>query len=235
MAILAAPVSAFVQTGANHVRCTVQGTDATKAVKETWQTRPYFSGTCADANVPWAGRLLVGLGLGAAVAFSQAHRQKRVARAAESHSLNLYRFLVKGSEQLSLHEVTSQEVSALCGLDALGTEALNHRKVHTISELANWKYYRICRGLITLESVKEKSRNERAEMNINRALDKEWETKPLAEVLEAPLSALQGLTPADDELFAKLQIKTIRQLGTWKFAQWARAICDFAEFENLEW
>mmetsp|Transcript_103161 Transcript_103161/g.204947 ORF Transcript_103161/g.204947 Transcript_103161/m.204947 type:complete len:169 (-) Transcript_103161:198-704(-) len=154
-------------------------------------------------------------------------------KARTSTGLNLNRFLVKSAEQCTLHDVAFKEVAALQGLGALGTEALNHRHVKTVLDLANWKFYKICRGLVTLESAEEEGGSEGAEMNINRALDKAWETKPLSEILEAPVSALQGLTPKDDELFAKLHIKTIRQLGTWKFARWAEAICDLADFENL--
>merc|ERR1712187_729954 len=118
---------------------------------------------------------------------------------------------------------------------ALGTEALNHRKVKTVLDLANWKFYKVARGLVTLEKASEEDgASPSAVMNLNKALDKAWETKSLGEILEAPVSALQGLTAKDDELFAKVHVKSIRQLGNWKFAHWAEAICDLAEFEKLD-
>jgi len=52
--------------------------------------------------------------------------------------------------------------------------------------------------------------------------------------VNAPVSALQGLTPKDDELWAKVHVKTIAQLGTWKFARWAEAIFDLAPFESSD-
>ena len=33
-------------------------------------------------------------------------------------------------------------------------------------------------------------------LNINKAVDKEWEGRALSEVAKAPVAALQGLTPA---------------------------------------
>jgi len=68
----------------------------------------------------------------------------------------------------------------------------------------------------------------------NKALDKTWETKPLPDILEPPSSALQGLTPKDVELFVKVHFKTVRDLGSWKFAGWAEAICVVASFEKLD-
>eukprot|EP00406_Dinophysis_acuminata_P048340 CAMPEP_0179321254 /NCGR_PEP_ID=MMETSP0797-20121207/58515_1 /TAXON_ID=47934 /ORGANISM="Dinophysis acuminata, Strain DAEP01" /LENGTH=190 /DNA_ID=CAMNT_0021032869 /DNA_START=48 /DNA_END=620 /DNA_ORIENTATION=- len=149
-----------------------------------------------------------------------------------AYAWNLNSFLDKDAEACSLQELASKPVDSLQGLAALGTQALNHRKVKTVRDLANWKFFKIARGLVTCEAAEEAGKRDvAADMNINLALDKAWETKPLAEILDAPVSALQGLTPADDEHFAKVHVKTIRDLGNWKFAKWAEAICDLAEFE----
>eukprot|EP00927_Polykrikos_kofoidii_P068331 TRINITY_DN636_c0_g1_i2.p1 TRINITY_DN636_c0_g1~~TRINITY_DN636_c0_g1_i2.p1 ORF type:complete len:194 (+),score=43.78 TRINITY_DN636_c0_g1_i2:75-584(+) len=148
--------------------------------------------------------------------------------------LNLNRFLVKDAENCALHDIALKDVTVLQGLGALGSEALHHRRVKTLLDLANWKYYKICRGLVTLETAEEEGEGSSAEMNINKALDKKWESKSLHEILEAPISALQGLTEKDDELFAKVHVKSIRQLGAWKFARWAEAMCDLADFEALD-
>lgn len=62
-------------------------------------------------------------------------------------------------------------------------------------------------------------------MNINRALDKSWESKSFREILEAPVAALEGVSEADA---AKLQeafgIKTIADLADCKYFHWAVAI-----------
>eukprot|EP00928_Gymnodinium_smaydae_P047310 TRINITY_DN31567_c0_g1_i1.p1 TRINITY_DN31567_c0_g1~~TRINITY_DN31567_c0_g1_i1.p1 ORF type:complete len:176 (-),score=46.13 TRINITY_DN31567_c0_g1_i1:120-647(-) len=152
-----------------------------------------------------------------------------------AYELNLNRFLVKDAGACSLHDLVFKDVSVLHGLGKLGAEALNHRKVKTVLDLANWKFYKIARAILTLEAAEEVGgRDEEGAMNINKALDKKWETKSLHEILAAPISALQGLTPEDDELFAHVHVKSIRQLGSWRFARWAEAICDAADFEKLD-
>lgn len=70
-------------------------------------------------------------------------------------------------------------------------------------------------------------------MNINKALDKAYETKPLKEVANAPVDALQGVSAGDAELLLKaFNIKTIRDLGTNKFFLWAQAIVTLADREE---
>merc|ERR1712217_280104 len=94
---------------------------------------------------------------------------------------------------------------------------------------------KVARRLLTLERASEDGETAPdAVMNVNKALDKAWETKSIQEILDAPVSALQGLTEKDDELWARVHVKSIRQLGLWKFAHWAEAICDLADFEKLD-
>lgn len=55
-------------------------------------------------------------------------------------------------------------------------------------------------------------------VNLGKGLDKAWEDKSLEEILDAPPSALAGLTEKHDEaLKAALNIKTIRELGSNKY------------------
>lgn len=67
-----------------------------------------------------------------------------------------------------------------------------------------------------------------------RRWTKKHEKKPLQDIANLPPSALQGLAGwADDEL-AKLHIKTIAQLGDWKFAKWAEWIVVLSELETAD-
>ncbi|MFD9892291.1 hypothetical protein [Amycolatopsis sp. NPDC058986] len=68
-------------------------------------------------------------------------------------------------------------------------------------------------------------------LNLDKLVDKAWEDKSIKELLEAPPSALEGLTPKHDELLAELKIKTIRDLGNWKYATKAAALVDLADAE----
>lgn len=55
-------------------------------------------------------------------------------------------------------------------------------------------------------------------MELHKILDKGFADKPLAETLDAPVSALKGVTDADAKhLEQSLNIKTIRDLATNKF------------------
>jgi len=70
-------------------------------------------------------------------------------------------------------------------------------------------------------------------MNINKAVDKAFETKSLKEIAAAPVDALQGVSAGDAELLAKaFGIKTVRDLGTNKFFLWAQAIAALADREE---
>lgn len=61
--------------------------------------------------------------------------------------------------------------------------------------------------------------------NISWCVDKAYESKEFAELADAPVDALQGLSAADAEALNKaLNIKTIRDLATNKFVLCAQAI-----------
>ncbi len=70
-------------------------------------------------------------------------------------------------------------------------------------------------------------------MNINFALDKAYETKPLKELVDAPVAALQGVSEGDAELLKKaFNVKTIGDLANLKYVRWAQAIVALAETEE---
>ncbi|WP_131684172.1 hypothetical protein [Pseudarthrobacter sp. YALA5] len=54
-------------------------------------------------------------------------------------------------------------------------------------------------------------------IELGKKLDKNYENLSLEEVLDAPPSALAGLTEKHAELLAGLGIKTIRDLGSNKY------------------
>ncbi|MGI8415152.1 MAG: hypothetical protein ACR2P2_02880 [Nakamurella sp.] len=53
--------------------------------------------------------------------------------------------------------------------------------------------------------------------NLTKKLDKAYENKTIDEILDAPPSALAGLTEKHDELLSSLGIKTVRDLGSNKY------------------
>lgn len=67
-------------------------------------------------------------------------------------------------------------------------------------------------------------------MDVSRTVDKAWSDKNAAEILDAPVSALHGVSDADAENMAKaFGVKTVRDLAENKFFLRARALWLLAE------
>jgi hypothetical protein len=69
-------------------------------------------------------------------------------------------------------------------------------------------------------------------MKFAKLVDKAWEEKSAAEILAAPPSALEGLTEKHDEVLAGLGIKTVGDLGKWKYAGRAAALVALADLDK---
>ena len=70
-------------------------------------------------------------------------------------------------------------------------------------------------------------------MDFSKVLDKAYKNLPLAEVADAPVDALHGVSAADaQKLEAAFGIKTVRDLATNKYFLAAQAIVD--EADDLE-
>jgi hypothetical protein len=68
------------------------------------------------------------------------------------------------------------------------------------------------------------------EANLDAFLDKDWESKPLAEVLKAPVSALSGVSEGDADLLKQaFNIKTVGDLGKNKFFRAAQLLTQLSE------
>jgi hypothetical protein len=66
--------------------------------------------------------------------------------------------------------------------------------------------------------------------DLSTKLDKAYEGMNLAELANAPVSALQGLSEGDaDHLKNAFGITTIRDLGTNKYFLWAQAIAALSD------
>jgi len=70
-------------------------------------------------------------------------------------------------------------------------------------------------------------------LNINKAVDKAYESKTLKEIADSPVDALEGVSAGDAELLAKaFNVKSIRDLGTNKYFLTAQAIVALAGKEE---
>ena len=69
--------------------------------------------------------------------------------------------------------------------------------------------------------------------SLREILVKAYEDKPLKEIIDAPVDALQGVSAGDAEHLANaFNIKTVGDLGTNKFFLWAQALTVLAQYEK---
>ncbi|ASW57781.1 hypothetical protein [Plantactinospora sp. KBS50] len=69
--------------------------------------------------------------------------------------------------------------------------------------------------------------------NLVKLLDKDYQDKPLAELVDAPVAALAGVSDrAAAHIKEALGIKTIGELGRSQYFRTAKAIADLAEFDK---
>ena len=66
--------------------------------------------------------------------------------------------------------------------------------------------------------------------DIASKVDKAYEQKSIAELADAPVDALQGVSEGDAQhLKDAFNIKTVRDLGTNKYFLWAQAVAKLAD------
>jgi len=159
--------------------------------------------------------------------------RKAKAKAPRVRSMNINFAVDKEYEECAFGEIASAPVSALQGVAGKGQEILKRFGVKTVRGLGRWKFYKMAKAITGLSEKEEAGgRREGAVLNADKALDKAHEGKTLMDIKELPPSALQGIAPWADEELAKLHVKTIADLGRWKFAQWSEWIADLAEYED---
>jgi hypothetical protein len=70
-------------------------------------------------------------------------------------------------------------------------------------------------------------------VGLDKALDKAYESKSLTELLDAPVSALAGVSDGDAEhLDAAFGIKTVRDLGTNKYFKLAQGLAEVGGYAD---
>eukprot|EP00440_Ansanella_granifera_P037446 gb/GFBE01040627.1/.p1 GENE.gb/GFBE01040627.1/~~gb/GFBE01040627.1/.p1 ORF type:complete len:272 (+),score=86.55 gb/GFBE01040627.1/:1-816(+) len=160
---------------------------------------------------------------------------KKKAKKLPEYKLNIINGVDKEYEGSSLNDIAAAPVSALQGIGPKARDVLKKFKVHTVADLAKWKFYRAAKAIVGLSTLEvEGKREEGAALNINKAMDKKHEGKPLVEMTELPPSALQGLAGWADAELKTLGLTSIAKLGEWKYAKWAEWIVELAAFENTD-
>lgn len=150
------------------------------------------------------------------------------------HTLNCGKALKKADESRSFGELAvEKDIGVLQGIGPVSLEALNGLGIRTINDLATYKYYHIARSVAVLSTTEEEAaRADDCQMNINKAVDKKYETKTLQEIVAAPVAALQGISEEKGLLFHNLGVQTVGDLATLKYCQWAESIVELAKYEE---
>jgi hypothetical protein len=89
------------------------------------------------------------------------------------------------------------------------------------------------RRLRTLaETEEENGRLLDAAMNINKGVDKAYESQSLREIVKAPVAALQGISEDAGGVWKQLGVRTVGDLARFKYCMWAEAMETSAKFEE---
>ncbi|KAH8069728.1 hypothetical protein JL721_5617 [Aureococcus anophagefferens] len=133
------------------------------------------------------------------------------------------------------YEGKTQRPLALQGLADWTDDVGKKLHIPTIKKLGQWKYFLWSRTFVTLSKYEiPDHRVAGSLLNCNKALDKDHEGKTIKEILALPPSALSGIAEHSDADLAKFKVKTIEDLGTWKFALAANSIATLAEMESAD-
>ena len=149
----------------------------------------------------------------------------------EDHTMNIAEAVMKADEGKFLTDLASAPITTIQGIGPKSEAILSALGVKTVEDLATYKYFLLARSLATLAETEDK-RPEGSVMNVDKAMDKDFESKTLKEMTEAPISALEGLTEKAQELLTEFGVKTIGDLATWKYCRWAEAIVHASKYEE---
>lgn len=152
------------------------------------------------------------------------------------HKLNIASALKRADEGHYFHELPDQPVTALQGIGPKHADWLETLGIHTIQQLADYKFFHLARSIDTLANIgnaeEPDGRLDHAVMNVDKGLDKAFQHWYFREILELPVSALSGISDEKGAVWKSLGCKTVRDLAHFKYCQWSEAICTAAKFEQ---
>lgn len=154
--------------------------------------------------------------------------------ASSSHQLNVAKALIKSEVRTSFAEVATKPVTALQGIGPKHAEDLQSLGINTIDQLASYKFFHLARAIDTLGDTEEPDgRLDGAMLNIDKGVDKAYEHMYLKDILDAPVSALQGISEEKGDVWKQLGCKSVKDLASYKYSKWAEAIVTAAKFEEV--
>ena len=120
--------------------------------------------------------------------------------------MNIAEAVMKADEGKFLTDLASAPITTIQGIGPKSEAILSALGVKTVEDLATYKYFLLARSLATLAETEDK-RPEGSVMNVDKAMDKDFESKTLP---SAPLRASQR------RLKSSLQNSESRPSVTWQ-------------------
>jgi hypothetical protein len=149
-------------------------------------------------------------------------------------SLNLNRAVDKAHESKSIREILKLPPSALQGLTPEHDLVFQRLRIRSIGQLGKWKAYQIAHSINVMASIEDPDRRHMdAKANISRAIDKAHLGLSFAELCNQPPHVISGLAKwVDTEFQNHFRIKSVADLGNWKFARLAESLVQLSRFEQ---
>lgn len=141
-----------------------------------------------------------------------------------SHKLNIENAVVKDFEGSKFSELTEATIQALQGIGPKHEEILESLNLTTVKDMATFKFYLAAKAIKTLSTVEGPFRPEGSAMNVDNLVIQAFETKSFMELLEAPISAMQGLSDTAETTLSGMGIKTIGDLASCKVRFWVAVL-----------
>lgn len=153
-------------------------------------------------------------------------------------SFNLSAAVVGAYKDSSLHELKNAPLKCFAGIGEKQAALLGTLGLKTVQSLGDWKYAKWAEAICILAQQEQDGAQDVShianKININKALVKDWEGWAMSFLLGGQPSAFTGLSPKHDQYLSGLDIKTIKDLGEWKYYKWAKSICTLASLEDQE-
>merc|ERR1712176_693538 len=101
----------------------------------------------------------------------------------KGYKMSISEALMKAAEAKPLNEIKDANVAVIQGMGPFSSQVMEKLGVKTVEDLATYKYFLMARAIVTLaETETEKARPSGSGMNLDKALDKEFEPKSLKEI-----------------------------------------------------
>ena len=173
---------------------------------------------------------------------------------------NCGKALKKADESRSFRELAAhKDVSVLQGIGPKTLEALHTLGIKSVHDLATYKHYHVAKAVVILaeteedvdmDAIKKEPKEQPTDtsssssssttakhrvhrMNLDKAVDKAYETKTLREIADAPVAALQGISDTKGSVLASaLGVSTVRDLAKLKYCLWAESMETLSRYEQ---